>query len=281
MLTKKNFSLDLWPEIYASRQNQSILTWAVTGIEEISLKDSKTLCMVVSQERIKGLIPLEESGVNPAENKNITRSRLMNLIGQDVKIIVIGIDKENDLFIASRKKAIEKLSAVTWDSIESGQIKTAIARRIVRRRKNDGTVTDLGLMIEISGIETFLPVQELSYGWVNEILSLIQPGDIFDVLILDVDKEKQKLSVSVKALYENPWPSCVNRYTKNSAYAGTVTGVAEYGIFVNLEPGVDVLCRHPKSGRVNKGDKVALIITRIDPSEQKINGIINRILRRS
>lgn len=277
MLTaKKEFEINMWPEVYASRQNRSILTWPVTGVEESAGK----LCLVVSQDRVKGLIPLEESGVQTTDNPRFNKTRLNNLIGQEVSFIVISTDKKHNLFIASRAKAMVKLSSVSWDKLQVGFTKTAIARRIVHRTKKDGTMFDMGAVVEIDGIEAFLPVQEIAYGWVGKVLDFIQPGDVFDVKIIEINKEKPKMLVSVKALYENPWPECLKRYSKGSTYAGIVTGIAEYGIFVNLEPGVDILCNHPKSGRLNKGDQVATVITRIS-EDQKINGVIARVIRRA
>ena len=136
-------------------------------------------------------------------------------------------------------------------------------------------------MCEIEGIEAFLPIQELSHGWVDDVNDLIQPGDTFNAKIIEVDKDKQKLTLSVKALTDGPWPDCVSRYSKNSFYAGIVTGALEYGVFVNLEPGLDAFCKLPKSGRVHEGDSVSIIITRISAEEQRINGVIHRILRKA
>lgn len=278
MLSEKlEFLEDLWPEIYSSRQNKTILSWPCIGIEEVN----KTPCLVVSKERLKGLIPLEESGINVSYDDKISHRRLMSLIGQDLNFLVIGIDKKNNLFIGSRLKAMERLSSAAWDTLKPGQTKTAVARRIVRRPKPDGTVNDIGLYVEIDGIEVFLPVQELSYGWVGDISSQIQPGDVFDVKIIAIDKDKQRIDLSVKSLYPDPWPDCAIRYTKNAVYVGTVTGVAEYGIFVDFEPGVNALCKHPKSGKLNKGDRVAVLITRITPDDKKINGVIARVIRRN
>jgi flagellum-specific ATP synthase len=155
------------------------------------------------------------------------------------------------------------------------------ARRIIKRPTDDGTSVNIGVVCEIEGIEAFLPIQELSHGWVNDVNDLIQPGDTFNAKIIEVDKDKRKLTLSVKALTDGPWPDCVNRYSKNSFYAGIVTGALEYGVFVNLEPGLDAFCKLPKSGRVHEGDSVSIIITRISAEEQRINGVIHRILRKA
>jgi small subunit ribosomal protein S1 len=265
---------NLWTEIYSSRQNRSVLDWMVTGVEEYN----DTLCLVMTKNRIKGLIPLSESGVTESENPKLTKARLSSLLGQHISFIVTHTDKNNNLFIGSRLKATEKLSSNAWNKLAVGQTKQATARRIIKRPTDDGTSVNIGVVCEIEGIEAFLPIQELSHGWVNDVNDLIQPGDTFNAKIIEVDKDKRKLTLSVKALTDGPWPDCVNRYSKNSFYAGIVTGALEYGVFVNLEPGLDAFCKLPKSGRVHEGDSVSIIITRISAEEQRINGVIHRIL---
>lgn len=115
----------------------------------------------------------------------------------------------------------------------------------------------------------------------GDISSQIQPGDVFEVKIIAIDKEKQRIDLSVKSLYPDPWPGCAERYNMNAVYVGTITGVADYGIFIDFEPGVHALCQHPKSGKLNKGDRVAVMITRITPDDKKINGVIIRVIRRN
>ena len=77
---------------------------------------------------------------------------------------------------------------------------------------------------------------------------------------------------------ENPFLECVERYKKNGEYVGTVSGVAEYGIFVNLEEGVDTLARHLKFQNVQKGDQVLVRILSVDVKKERISGRIIRVL---
>jgi len=266
-----------WADIYASRQNHSILNSEVIGVEEVSLSGEKVPCLVVGQ-RIKGIIPLKETTVEPGPNKNITRARLSNLIGQEVAFVVIAIDRENDLFVASCSEAANKMASRTWAHLEEGQEKEAIVRRYVR--VSDPKPVNLGIVVEIDGVEAFLPVQEISHGWVND-LSVVPLGEKIKVKIVSIDREKQKITVSLKALLPDPWPGCVKKYLKRGTYMGTVTGIAEYGVFVSFEPGVNCLCRHPKAGRVEKNDRVAVTVTSVNPEERKINGFIVRVVRKS
>lgn len=268
---------DLWFDIYASKQNQSLLEWEVTGVED----HNGTPCMVLTKQRIKGLIPLAESGVNEADNIRLTKARLNAFLGQEISFIVTHTDKANNLFIASRSKAMEKQAAKAWENLELGDTATVIARRVIRKTDDDGKVTNIGIVTELEGIEVFLPVQELSHGWVEDLDDFAQPGDEIKVKVIELDKENKKLSISVKALIEGPWPGCVDRYSKGSMYVGTVTGSLDYGVFVSLEPGLDAFCKLPKAGRVNEGDSVSVVITRISPEEEKINGVIQRVVRKA
>ncbi|NMA64581.1 MAG: 30S ribosomal protein S1 [Syntrophomonadaceae bacterium] len=271
---------EAWQEIYSSRQNRSIVWWPVTGVEEISDGEAKVPCLIVTKDQVKGIIPLQESGVTPGATRAQSRGRLVQLIGQDIPFIVIGIDKDNDLFTASRSAATERLNTNTWAELTEGAEKTVIARRIVRRPNKDGTLSETGVMCEIEGVPAFLPIQEISYGWIDKISDFIQPGDVFKAQIVEADREKDRVVISVKALLLDPWPDAATRYIKNGIYNAEVTGVANYGVFCALEPGVNALCKHMRSGKPEKGDQVAVVVTNVDAETRRVNGLVLRILRR-
>ncbi len=84
-----------------------------------------------------------------------------------------------------------------------------------------------------------------------------------------------------RALIPNPWPEAAKRYTRNGTYGDTVSGVVDYGVFVNLEPGVDALCSHFRAGKVKKGDQVIMAVKKVTPEKQQIRGVIVRPLRRA
>lgn len=278
---KKEFVENVWPEVFASRQTRRILSWPVVGVESHQVNGAKVSCMVVMKERVKGIIPLPESGVDPAETVGLTKARLQSYIGQNVSFIVIGIDKENDLFTASRLEALKVLQAELWPELKEGMVKTATVRRIVRRARDDGSVIELGAVVDIGGIEAFLPIHELSHGWVEEVIDLFQPGDVFDVRVKKVDREAKKVTVSLKDMIPDPWPDAARRYTRGGSYGGVVSGVVNYGVFVDLEPGVDALCPHPKAGMVKKGDMVVMVVAKVDAEKHQIRGVITKVLRRS
>ncbi|AEG14495.1 RNA binding S1 domain protein [Desulfofundulus kuznetsovii DSM 6115] len=278
METRKEFFQDVWPDVFASRQKRKILRWPVVGVKDYTIRSGeekkKVQCLVVGKEQVLGIIPFEESGIKPGESAAVNRARMMKYLGQEVAFIVIGLDTENDRFIASRKAALEVLSAQAWPNLKEGMVVTVTARKVYEN----------AVVVEFDGIEAHLPVYEISHGWVDEIYEIIQPGDVFDVKIIELDSENKKVTVSLKALIPNPWPGAAKRYEKNGVYRGTVTGVTRYGVFVALEPGVNALCSHLKSNfRVDKGDVVAIAVRRVELKEDggRVSGSLVRVLRKN
>lgn len=281
MEAKKEFIQNSWEEVYRSRQTKAILKWPVVGVSEFSIGSGedkeKTLCLVIGKGNIRGLIPIQETGIKIEEDKPlVNRARLYKFIGQDISAIANGkIDVEGEWFIASRKLALEREAARTWPNLKEGMVVTVAARRIYEN----------SVIVEHGGVEMYLPVYEISHGWVDEILDVIQPGDVFDVKIVRLDPEEGRVIVSLKALIPNPWPGAAKRYLKGGAYQGVVTGVVRYGVFVNFEPGVNALCNHLKTDRfkVEKGDVVAVMVkeVKLDGEEGRIRGSVVRVIRKN
>lgn len=94
----------------------------------------------------------------------------------------------------------------------------------------------------------------------------------------EVDKENKRVKVSHKALEKNPYPDCLTRYQKGQEALGIVTGIEEYGIFVNLEPAVDILCKNQKIGskRITVGDRVTVGIIEINQKKERMYGKLIR-----
>lgn len=270
---KKSFYTDPWPDIYASRQNRNtFLTGLVSAVETHNLKNgdgevtSKIPCAVVMMSPAKGLIPLSESGCT-------NRAQLRKLVGQMVNFKVIALDEQENLFFASIKQANEHFAQKTWDSVKVGDVRTAIVRDVNLR----------GAVVDIGGITTELLAKEMSWGWVNDVRDMVQIGDAFDVKIMSVDKENQEVAVSLRELLPNPWPGVMKRYKigKENEYIGRVTGNPRFGIFVNLEPGVDMLVKQRSSKiRPGLGELVRVVITKMDPNKKQIEGYITRNLNR-
>lgn len=244
-----------WVQVYAARQNNLILQSEMIGCE---VKLDK-LCAVVAVGEVRGYIPLEFSGVNDAKE-------LRKMIGEPIAFKVITYDRDGDTFIASRKEAIEHMEGMTWKRLELDAIITAVVRNVDYK----------SLKIDIGGIQVDLPVQEYSYGWVEDLREVVQTGDHFKVKVIELDSESKTITVSKKAVHASPWPDCTKRYIKGGEYVGKVSGVVEYGVFVNLEPGVDALVPHMRFGHVKTRSRVFIRIREVDAKKQRIHARIIR-----
>jgi small subunit ribosomal protein S1 len=255
-----------WREIQSAYQNSTILKGELIGFENIKLGDKKELCGIIRFDEIKGIIPLFESGIDPEDKQAINKFR--SLSGKEIAFKVLSFSKEDNLFVASRKQAREQMANITLKNIDVGyKIYCAI------REVHQGHIIG-----DIGGIDVHIPVFELTYGWIDDLREVYKVGDVIRVKVMEIDKENKKVVVSKKALLKNPFPECAKKYTKNGEYVGKVSGVQDYGIFVNLEEGVDSLAPHLKFQNVKKGDKVLVRVINVDVEKEQIRTKIIRVL---
>lgn len=251
--------------IYAALQNRMILQAPVVGVEEIAGHPT----LILQYDHIRGIIPGELSGVTlDEEDKNIQKKKLLHLIGQDVAFRVVRFDRENELFVGDRKSAIEMMASIALSRIEKDDIIIAVAKE----------VTPYVVRADVGGIMVEIPISEIDYGWIDNLRERVRPGDHLKVKVLEIDKESGKIVVSAKAAKPGPWPEAAKRYQVGSEYAGRVSGVREFGIFVNLEPGVDVFCKHMRFGLPRKDDRVIVRINSVEPKKERISGRIVQVI---
>jgi len=258
---KKQQQQEAWEMVYAARQNRSVLKAELRGTEPVG----NTLCGIVYIGHVKGIIPFEMTGFEHPY-------QLTDAVGQEIYLKVLTLDRESETFAGSRIAAIEHLQGLSWDRLRPD---LKVEAKIIR-------VGSRSLKLDIGAIEVDMPVDEVSYEWIDSLRDRFEVGDVIRVKIVELDKENKMLKVSHKQLLPNPWPDCTRRYQKGTRVTGRVSGVVEYGVFVNLEPGVDALCPQPepKVGRVKKGDKVLVNVSNVDPDTKKISARIKEIKNR-
>ncbi|WP_193065416.1 hypothetical protein [Oceanobacillus oncorhynchi] len=262
-----------WETIYGAYQNNKFLQAPIHGIETIGEGESAKTCAIVRVGSIKGIIPIEYTGVN-----NLRQLRSMS--GQDIAFMVLNYDREAELFTASRTKAQEEMAKITLRKIAEGDVIPAVTRH----------VTENTVIADIGGITVRIPIDEIRYGWIDNLQNEVKVGQALKVKVISiVDKEKEAadaekasqqrtvVTVSAKEAQKNPWPDCIKNYQQGGEYMGTVSGVREYGIFVNLEPGVDSLASHLKFQNVKKGDKVLVRVQSINAKEEQIRTRITSV----
>lgn len=199
-------------------------------------------------------------------------SEIVNL-DESVKVVVLDFDQEKKRISLGMKQ----LTPHPWDTIgEKYDTANKVRGKVV-------SITDYGVFIEIEkGIEGLIHISEMS--WTQHIKhpsQLVSLGQILDAVVLNIDKDNRKLALGMKQLEPDPWQDLMNKYPVGSVHNGIVRNLTNFGVFVELEPGVDGLVhisdlswtkkiRHPGEF-VKKGDSLDVIVLSIDPEHRRIS----------
>ncbi|MBG9728021.1 hypothetical protein ABD87_00260 [Lysinibacillus sphaericus] len=265
-------------KLRTAQQNKMILQAEIVGIQEFPNPKPKegetsvTHCAKLDYNGITGYIHLEEMATNTMTLQRL-RSRVGTVVMFCVKQILasdhndeIEVDLE-PTFVASRKMAQEIAAETTLDVRKEGeQIKAAVVFVGVNH-----------ITVDVGGIESNIHVSECSHGWVDSLFNKFTIGNLIDVKILKIDKEKKSISVSHKATLPDAWETFESKFKVNSEYKCRVSGVTESGIYVNLTDGIDAYTPHMKFEHVNAGEYVLARIMKIDSAKRNV---VCRIVRR-
>ncbi|TWT60065.1 30S ribosomal protein S1 [Rubinisphaera italica] len=228
--------------------------------------------------KIKGGL-LVNIGVNvflPASQVDIRRPNdIADFIGQDIECIVLKIDEPRRNIVVSRRKLIEDrradLKRNLLEKLEEGQLREGIVKNIA----------DFGAFVDLGGIDGLLHITDMSWGRIDHPSNMVNIDDKIEVMILNVDREKEKIALGLKQKSKSPWENIEDRYPLNSRVTGEVTNVMSYGAFVRLEDGIEGLVHisemswtrrinHP-SELVNIGDQVEVVVLNINTDKQEIS----------
>ena len=220
---------------------------------------------------IKGFMPISQIDLYRVENAE-------QFVNQKLLCIVTEVDpSERNLIVsrrallakeAARSKAAEKL----WTELAEGQVRTGIVR--------SAAAISGRAFVDLGGVDGLLHVSEMSWRRGQDATKLVQPGQSLQVIVLKIDHEKRKLSLSVKQLEAGPWENIHDRFGVGQIVKGKVTRTKEFGAFVELEPGVEGLVWSRKWARhrvwrvgdyVKEGQEVQVKILNIDAAEQRMS----------
>lgn len=250
--------------------------------DEISLGD--IINVKVSEKNEKGLIAKFKGSIrgflplSHIETRFIGEDALEKYIGQEFDAEIIDLDPKKRRLILSRKNLLLK---------EQNEMKKAILDKIVEGEIFKGIVKDIkdyGIFVDLGGVTGLVHVSELSWNRKDNIEKSFKIDQEVDVQILSFDKEKERLSLSIKSLMPNPWAVFVENNHVGDILAGEVKNIKDYGIFVSLGDGIDGFVhisnmsadfvKNP-SEVVKVGDRIEAKILNIDPETQKIELTLN------
>ena len=228
--------------------------------------------------KIKGGL-LVDIGVNvflPASQVDIRRPPdIGDFIGRIVQCEVLKIDEARRNIVVSRRSLIEKQRKEDrerlLEELEEGQIRGGIVKNIA----------EFGAFVDLGGIDGLLHITDMSWERINHPSEMVALDQELDVVILNIDRDKQKIALGLKQKQKNPWDTVVDKYPKSSVHHGQVVNVMSYGAFVKLEPGIEGLVHisemswtkrinHPNE-LVNIGDEIDVVILGVDPEGQQLS----------
>ncbi|AKJ63778.1 30S ribosomal protein S1 [Kiritimatiella glycovorans] len=231
------------------------------------------------KRRVKGGLIVDINGIEaflPGSQVDVVPVRdLDECIGQTYEFKILKINEERKNIVVSRRELIEESRREARQQllaeIKPGQIRSG-------RVKN---ITDFGAFIDLNGADGLLHVTDMGWGRVNHPSEVVSVGQELEVMVLDVNREKERISLGLKQTQRNPWEDIEERYPVGSRVHGRVMKVAPYGAFVEIEEGVEGLVhvsemswtkRVAKAADVvNEGDEVDVVVLSINKDEQKIS----------
>lgn len=213
---------------------------------------------------------LPSSQIDVQQPKNLDQ-----YVGQtyDFKVVKINLDRKN--IIISRRELIEEQRRDKRQGLLS-EIKSGDTRRGVVKN-----ITDYGAFIDLDGLDGLLHITDMSWGRVSHPSEVVKQGEEISVIILDIDRDRERVSLGLKQLANNPWDKIENKYPVGARVQGKVVNLVPYGAFIEIEQGVEGLVhvtelswtkRISKPSEVLKiGQEVDAVVLGIQKTEQKIS----------
>jgi small subunit ribosomal protein S1 len=217
---------------------------------------------------VRAFLPGSQYDLRPTSN-------LDGLLGQEVQVRITKLNRRRGNVVVSRRALLEEeLHAKRAELME----KLSEGQTVHGTVKN---VTEYGAFVDLGGIDGLLHLTDMSWGRVRHPSDVVKPEQELDVIILKFDKSKQRVSLGLKQLHKDPWVDAGDRYGAGGKYHGKVVGVVDYGVFVELEQGVEGLVHvtemswskkptHP-SKLAKVGDEVDVIVLDIKPSDRRVS----------
>ncbi|MTV47437.1 bifunctional 4-hydroxy-3-methylbut-2-enyl diphosphate reductase/30S ribosomal protein S1 [Heliobacillus mobilis] len=216
---------------------------------------------------VTGFVPASQVDRGYVENLN-------KYIGQTLRMKVMEIDTRRNNCVLSAKAVLEEeykqARGKTWEELSEGQTRRGTVRRL----------SDFGAFVDLGGVDGLLHISEMSWGRIKHPNEIVKEGDVINVFVLKVDREKEKVSLGLKQVLPNPWDKITEKYPIDSIITVTIVRLTPFGAFAELEPGVDGLIHISQLAdrRINKpdevvsvGDQVKVKVLDIKEAERRIS----------
>ena len=257
---RKVYFLRTWDRLMSVHENGEVIQGRITR----RIKGG----FVVDLEGVDAFLPGSQVDVKPIRDFDAFVNQTL-----DLKIVKVNAQRKN--IVVSRRAIIEKelesKRAEILSTLQKGQVRRGVVKNI----------TDFGVFIDLGGVDGLLHITDLSWGRVNHPSELVNLDEEIDVMILDFDENKSRISLGLKQLKPHPWENIAQRFPVGSKVKGKVVSLTDYGAFVELEHGIEGLIHvsemswshHVKNPAqiLKEGEQVEAVLLSIEPEERKIS----------
>jgi RNA binding S1 domain protein len=228
-----------WEEVQAKMDAAEII--------EVAPYDANRGGMLVEYEGVRGFLPVSQLSAEHyprvgSADKDEILARLNALVGQTLKVRILDCDRKANKLIFSEKEAVKDGLAERFEQLKVGDTVSGIVTGVV----------DFGAFVNVDGIEGLVHISEISWERVNSPSDYVKVGQTVEAKIISIDKER--LSLSMKQLTQDPWLDEVEKFKKGEKVEGTVTRITPFGAFVQISPAVEALVHISELGSGNDVD---------------------------
>ena len=217
---------------------------------------------------VEAFLPASQIDVIPPKN-------LQPFIGNTYEFKVVKINPDRQNVVLSRRELIEQERSQRRAALLTDMTPGDIRKGIVKN------ITDFGAFIDLNGLDGLLHITDMSWGRIGHPSEILKVGQEIDVVVLDVNREKERVSLGLKQKLANPWEAIESKYTVGQKVKGKVVNLVPYGAFVELEPGVEGLVHVTElswtkriakpSDVLKQGQDIEAVVLGINRDEQKIS----------
>lgn len=249
-----------WIELEKAFENGDVVQGVING----RVKGGFT----VEIDSVRAFLPGSLVDVRPVRDPGY-------LEGKSLEFKVIKLDQHRNNVVVSRRAVVEQEYSAEREALLESLQEGSTAKGIVKN------LTDYGAFVDLGGIDGLLHITDMAWKRVKHPSEVVNVGDEIDVKILKFDRERQRVSLGIKQLGDDPWHDLARRYPPNTRLFGKVTNVADYGCFVEIEEGVEGLVHVSEMDWTNKnvnpsrvvqvGEEVEVMVIEIDEERRRIS----------
>jgi small subunit ribosomal protein S1 len=261
MLSREKAKRSLvWDELEEAQTANAAITGRISG----KVKGGFT----VDIKDVRAFLPGSLVDVRPVRDPSY-------LEGKELEFKIIKLDRKRNNVVVSRRAVVESEFSAEREQLLDKLVEGAVVKGVVKN------LTDYGAFVDLGGIDGLLHITDMAWKRVRHPSEVVNVGDELDVRVLKFDRERNRVSLGLKQLGEDPWVAIARRYPTGTRILGKVSNVTDYGCFVELEPGVEGLVHVSEMDWTNKnvnpakvvqvGDEVEVMVLDVDEERRRIS----------